>query len=119
MPTIISILSTFEIIGAATAYTLGLISYNWINVFMNTFIKPFLSKYFDKDISKLSISIFDTSLKIGPMLLVSIDFILVLFFILFLLKFVLGDIVQKIIDDKDEHEERLIRYLENNKKYNL
>ena len=60
MATLISILTTFNIIGSATGYTIGLVSYNWILVFMNTFIKPIVSTILKKDIDNISITFLST-----------------------------------------------------------
>lgn len=119
MPSLISILSTFEIIGAATAYTLGLFSYEWVNSFMNTFIEPLVSKIFKKDINNISINLFKTKFKIGNFLLATIDLFFVFLFILFMLRFILKDTVKKIINDKNENDEKMIKFLEDITKWKI
>jgi len=119
MPSIISILSTFQIIGATTAYTLGLVFYNWVTIFMNTFITPLLSKILNKNINDISINIFNIKFKIGNFLIASIDLILVMLFILFILKIVLNNVVEKIIENKNEHNNKMINFMEDITKWRI
>lgn len=119
MPSLISLLSSFEIIGAATAYTLGLVSYTWITIFMTTFIQPLLSKFLKKDVGDIVINIFNTKFKVGNFIVATIDFALVILFILFVLKVVLKNVVQKIINDKNEHEDKIVKFLEDITKWKI
>lgn len=112
MASFISILSTFNIIGASTAFALGTVSYNWINSFMLTFIKPLLLKPYKNNINNIKLKLLGFNFEVGNFLLTTIDLILVLLFIFFVLQVILRDIVTRIIKDKNEHPEKMSRFLE-------
>ena len=78
-----------------------------------------MSKGVKKDVNNTVINLFNTKFKVGQFLLATIDFVLVLLFILFILRFVLKDVVKKIIYNKNEHENKIVNFLEDITKWKI
>ena len=109
---IISLLATFNIIGAAVGYTLGLASFQINRTFMDSVISPILSAYFKKSINNISVTIGGIKFKFGSLLLAIINFIFIFIFIMFLLKFVLFRIVKSVMMRKNETGKKIIDLLQ-------
>ena len=92
-----SIIANFKIIENAFGYTLGLTSYNLIQSFFKSILVPLLDTFFDRDLSAIKITFGSTELLIGKFIESFIDFIIVLGFILFILRVLLYDVVDDII----------------------
>lgn len=92
-----SIIANFKIIENAFGYTLGLTSYNLIQSFFKSILVPLLDTFFDRDLSAVKMTFGSTELLIGKFIESFIDFIIVLGFILFILRVLLYDVVDDII----------------------
>ena len=100
--TIAKIFISFGIIGTMIGYTMGLVGYNLINGFMESIIKPILNKVIKSNIDTLVINKYGMKFKIGKLIGALIDFVLTLFLIIVLLRFVFKDMIMTIIDNKEE-----------------
>lgn len=97
-----SIIANFKIIESAFGYTLGLTSYNLIQSFFKSILVPLLDTFFDRDLSAIKIMFGSTELLIGNFIESCIDFLLVLGFILFILRVLLIDVVDDIIERQQQ-----------------
>ncbi len=106
MKLIIAILSSFGIIGSGFGYTIGRSTFEVIDSFMKNIMLPIINHLFGKNISKSTIEIGKIKFKIGPVIDSLINFILVLSFIIFILRYVFKDLVEAVIQHQDQYTKK-------------
>lgn len=89
------LLAMFGIVGSSIGYTLGLVTYNFINSFIVNIISPLLNLVIKKDLKDWTIILFNgVQLGIGKLIMSFLDAVIVLGLILLLIHYFLPDVVR-------------------------
>lgn len=100
-PDLISIFSSFNIIGSAIGISIGTASNQVVKSFTDGIIMPLLSLFIKTgDMENVVFHIGKAKLHVGELLSNLIYFIMVFFVIVFVLKYVMGGVINKIIESK-------------------
>jgi len=119
MNLIISILSSFSIIGAGFGYIIGRSTFEAIDSIIQNIILPVFNQVFSKNIFKSTIQIGKIKFKIGPVIDSLLNFTLVVSFILFTTRYIFKDLVEAVIKHQDQHAKKTADLLQDMSTWNL
>jgi len=108
---LVSILSNFNIVGSAIGISIGMAANDLIKSIAEGIILPLLSIFIKRgDLEGKVIKIGSINLQIGNLISNLIYFVLVVIIVILILKYLIGGLVQRIIDHKSQTNEELLRY---------
>jgi large-conductance mechanosensitive channel len=124
---LVTIFSSFNIIGSAIGISIGSASNEVIKSLTDGILMPLISTFFKKGLlENYVVNVRGSKIKIGAFLSNIIYFLLVLLVIIIVLKYVLGNMIKNIVDAKSsalreniKHTKNIELHLDKIRKFNV